>query len=158
GGDGAVAFRREKFIPFGGPAGGDGGRGGGGIFLGGEGVFPLPHFTPRPPPPAQPGRRGRGPGRPRRAAAAPGPRRPLGTQIRDVATGEILADVTAHEQRAVVARGGKGGRGNLHFATPTDRAPRRAEKGDAGEARELELTLKVMADVGLIGFPNVGKS
>jgi GTP-binding protein len=83
---------------------------------------------------------------------------PLGTQIRDAATGELICDVTRHEERIVVAQGGRGGRGNIHFATPHDRAPRRAEKGEPGQVRELDLDLKVLADAGVIGFPNTGKS
>jgi GTP-binding protein len=158
GGNGAVAFRREKFIPFGGPAGGDGGRGGDVVFVGDEGMSTLLDFTHVRTIQAERGEHGQGSDCHGRGGEDRVERVPVGTEIREAETGELLADVTAHGQRVVVAKGGKGGRGNLHFATPIDRAPRRAEKGDPGEVRELKLTLKVMADVGLLGFPNVGKS
>ena len=158
GGNGAVAFRRERFLPFGGPAGGDGGRGGDVVLVGDEGMSTLLDFTHQRTLQAQRGQHGMGSDCHGRAGEDRVERVPVGTEVHDHDTGELIADVTAHEQRIVVAKGGKGGRGNLHFATPTDRAPRRAEKGDPGDARELDLTLKVMADVGLLGFPNVGKS
>src|SRR6185369_12189725 len=158
GGNGVVAFRREKYIPFGGPAGGDGGKGGDVVFQGDEGLSTLLDFTHVRTIQAPRGEHGSGKDCYGRGGEDRVERVPVGTEIHDAATGELVADVTAHGQRVVVARGGKGGRGNIHFATPTDRAPRRAEKGDPGEARELQLTLKVMADVGLLGFPNAGKS
>jgi GTPase len=158
GGNGAVAFRREKFVPFGGPSGGDGGRGGDVVLVGDEGMSTLLDFTHARTIQAERGEQGHGSDCHGRGAEDRVERVPVGTQIRDRETGELLADVTEHGQRVVVAKGGKGGRGNIHFATPTERAPRRAEKGDPGETRELDLTLKVMADVGLLGFPNVGKS
>ena len=158
GGNGAAAFRREKFVPFGGPSGGDGGRGGDVVFVGAEGMSTLLDFTYMRTIEADRGEHGQGSDCHGRAGADRVVQIPVGTQIRDAETGELLADITAHEQRIVLARGGRGGRGNIHFATPFDRAPRRAEKGEAGERRELLLELKVLADVGLLGFPNVGKS
>src|SRR5262245_46174301 len=158
GGNGAVAFRREKYVPFGGPSGGDGGRGGDVIFEGDGGMSTLLDFTHTRTIEAERGEQGHGKDCYGRAGEDRVERVPIGTEIRDRGTGELLADMTAHGQRVIVAKGGKGGRGNIHFATPTERAPRRAEKGESGESRELDLTLKVMADVGLLGFPNVGKS
>jgi GTP-binding protein len=158
GGNGAAAFRREKFVPFGGPSGGDGGRGASVIFVGDEGMSTLLDFTHARMIQGARGEHGHGSDCHGRGGEDREEHVPVGTQIRDAATGELIADVTAHGQRVVVAQGGKGGRGNIHFATPHDRAPRRAEKGDPGEIREVELELKIMADVGLLGFPNVGKS
>jgi GTP-binding protein len=158
GGNGSVAFRREKYIPFGGPSGGDGGAGGDVVFLGDEGLTSLLDFRYARTIEAERGEHGMGSDCHGRGAEDRVVKVPVGTQVKDAETGEEIVDITAHEQRVIVAHGGKGGRGNLHFATPSDRAPRRAEKGDPGEIRELELTLKVMADVGLLGFPNVGKS
>lgn len=158
GGNGAVAFRREKYVPFGGPAGGDGGRGGDVVFVGDEGLSTLLDFTYARTLEAERGEHGQGSDCHGRAGADRVERIPVGTQILDAETGALIADVTEHGQRVVVARGGKGGRGNLHFKSPHDRAPRRAEPGEPGEAREIVLSLKVLADVGLLGFPNAGKS
>jgi GTP-binding protein len=158
GGNGAVAFRREKYIPRGGPSGGDGGRGGDVAFVADPGMntlYDLAHaHTLR----AERGEHGQGKDRYGRAGEDLEVRVPLGTQVYDAESGELLFDVTDPGQRVVVAKGGRGGRGNMHFATPYDRAPRRAEPGDKGETRDLRLELKVLADVGILGFPNVGKS
>jgi GTP-binding protein len=158
GGNGAVAFRREKFVPFGGPAGGDGGWGGDVVLEGDEGLSTLLEFVHTHAVTAPRGEHGSGKDRHGRGGEDRVERVPVGTQVFDDETGALLGDVTAHGQRLVVAKGGRGGRGNLHFATPEDRAPRRAEQGEPGEARTLRLELKVLADVGLLGFPNVGKS
>ena len=158
GGNGSVAFRREKYVPFGGPSGGDGGRGADVIFVGDEGMSTLLDFTHVRTIVAPNGEQGHGKDAYGRGGTDREERVPVGTQIRDLATGQLLADVTEHGQKIIVAKGGKGGRGNIHFATPHDRAPRRAEDGETGETRELQLTLKVIADAGLLGFPNVGKS
>jgi GTP-binding protein len=158
GGNGAVAFRREKYVPFGGPAGGDGGRGGDVVLMGDEGLSTLLDVSYMRTLEAERGENGQGKDCHGRAGTDRIVRVPVGTQVRDAETGEGLTDITEHGQRFVAALGGKGGRGNIHFATPYDRAPRRAERGEAGEHRELLLELKVLADVGLLGFPNVGKS
>jgi GTP-binding protein len=158
GGNGAVAFRREKYVPFGGPAGGDGGNGGDVVLVGDRGLSTLMDVNYAKTLRGERGEHGQGKDRYGRAGKEHSERVPLGTQIFDAESGELIADVTEHGQRVVVARGGSGGRGNIHFATPYDRAPRKAEPGTPGETRELRLELKVLADVGLIGFPNVGKS
>jgi GTP-binding protein len=158
GGNGSVAFRREKYIPFGGPSGGDGGRGGDVIVVGDEGLSTLLDLTYSRTIEAERGEHGQGSDCYGKAGKDRIIKVPPGTQIFDADTGELIADVTQHGQEIIAAKGGRGGRGNIHFATPEDRAPRRAEKGDPGEIRELRFSLKVLADVGLIGFPNVGKS
>jgi GTPase len=158
GGNGVVAFRREKFVPFGGPSGGDGGRGGDVVLVGDEGLGTLLDLTYARILRAERGQDGSGKDKFGRAGRDNDVRVPVGTQVFDAESGELLGDITAHEQRMIAARGGRGGWGNIHFATPTDRAPRRADNGLPGETRELRLELKVLADVGLLGFPNVGKS
>lgn len=158
GGNGAVAFRREKFVPRGGPAGGDGGRGGDVVFVGDEGLSTLYDLALAHTLRAERGEHGKGKDMYGRAGRDLVVHVPVGTQVYDAKTNELLFDITEAGQRVVVAKGGKGGRGNMHFATPVDRAPRRAEPGEKGETRELRLELKVLADVGLLGFPNVGKS
>jgi len=158
GGNGVVAFRRERFVPRGGPAGGDGGRGGDVVFIGDSGKSTLYDLVHQNTFRADRGEHGQGKDCYGRGAPDLEVRVPVGTQIIDEDMGRVIFDITADGQREVVAKGGRGGRGNIHFATPFDRAPRRADPGEAGQARNLRLELKVLADVGILGFPNVGKS
>ena len=158
GGKGAVAFRREKFVPKGGPSGGDGGDGGSIVLVVDEGLSTLLDFRYRSEFDAPAGQPGANKDRYGRAGEDVILRVPPGTQVYDDAAGQLLADLQQHGQRFVAARGGRGGRGNIHFATSTDRAPRRAEPGTPAEERKIRLELKLLADVGLLGFPNVGKS
>jgi GTP-binding protein len=158
GGNGCVAFRREKYIPHGGPSGGDGGKGGDVVFVGDEGKTTLFDVALSHVLRAERGEHGRGKDQYGKSGKDLRVHVPVGTQGFDADTDEPFFDVDAAGKQVVVVRGGRGGRGNIHFATPFDRAPRRAEPGQVGQERTLRLELKVMADAGLLGFPNVGKS
>ena len=158
GGNGCLAFRREKFVPRGGPSGGDGGRGGDVVMVASEHHNTLLHFRFNPEHKAQRGRHGEGSNRSGRVGESIELPVPVGTVVYDADTGELLHDFTRAGDRFVVAKGGRGGRGNQHFATPTHQAPKEHEAGKPGEERNLRLELKLLADVGLVGFPNVGKS
>lgn len=158
GGDGIVAFRREKYVPAGGPAGGDGGDGGNVVFEVDEGLRTLMDFRYQKHFKAPAGEKGRNKNRHGAKADDLIVRVPPGTVVIDDDTGEVIADMTWHGQRVIVAKGGRGGRGNVRFATASNPAPEYSENGEEGEERWLVLELKVMADVGLVGFPSVGKS
>ena len=157
GGDGAVSFHREKYVAAGGPDGGDGGKGGSIVFQVDDNLSTLADFRYKRKYTAQRGENGRG----NRCFGKSAPdlviRVPRGTLVKDVATGRLLADMSGEEPQ-VIAKGGKGGWGNSHFATPTRQVPRFAKPGTPGEELEVQLELKLLADVGLVGFPNVGKS
>jgi GTP-binding protein len=158
GGRGCVSFRREKYIPRGGPDGGDGGKGGDIILMAREGLSTLldlryqQHYR------AKNGAHGRGKNQSGKGAEALTINVPVGTLVKDAETGEILMDLSTAEQSLVAAKGGRGGRGNARFATSIRQVPRFAEPGERGEQRRLQLELKLLADVGLVGHPNVGKS
>src|SRR5690242_1183450 len=158
GGNGAATFRREKFIPFGGPDGGDGGRGGSIYAVADRNINTLidyrytRHFR------AERGENGRGADCYGKGGDDMDLRVPVGTIITDFNTGEVIADLARDGQRELIARGGKGGLGNLHFKSSTNRAPRQKTPGEEGQYRELKMELKVLADVGLLGLPNAGKS
>jgi GTP-binding protein len=158
GGNGCMAFRREKFVPRGGPSGGDGGHGGDILMRSSLKHNTLVHFRFNPEHKAQRGIHGEG----SNMSGASGEHTilsvPVGTVVYDEETGEIVHDFQYPDEQVVIARGGRGGRGNQHFATPTHQAPREHELGRPGEARNLRMELKLLADVGLLGYPNVGKS
>ncbi|HEL2383746.1 TPA: GTPase ObgE [Streptococcus suis] len=158
GGDGMVAFRREKYVPNGGPWGGDGGRGGNVVFVVDEGLRTLMDFRYNRRFKADDGEKGMTKGMHGRGAEDLIVRVPQGTTVRDSDTGKVITDLVENGQEFVIAHGGRGGRGNIRFATPKNPAPEISENGEPGEERNLELELKVLADVGLVGFPSVGKS
>jgi GTPase len=158
GGNGCVAFRREKFVPRGGPSGGDGGKGGDVVMESSERHNTLVHFRFNPEYKAERGRHGEGSKRTGREGVDVVLKVPVGTIVYDAETGERIHDFTRRDERMVIARGGRGGRGNAQFATSTHQAPRECEPGRPGEERVYRLELKLLADVGLVGYPNVGKS
>ncbi|OSI16595.1 GTPase ObgE [Neisseria dumasiana] len=158
GGNGAVSFRREKFVPRGGPDGGDGGKGGSVFAVADENVNTLVEYRFVKRYQAKNGEKGHGSDRYGKGADDIELHMPVGTLIRDIDTDEIIADLTHHGQKVCLARGGKGGLGNIHFKSSVNRAPKQATPGEEGEARSLQLELKVLADVGLLGMPNAGKS
>ena len=158
GGDGVASFRREKYIPKGGPDGGDGGRGGSVYALADRNVNTLVEYRFARIHRAKNGEGGHGADCYGKGAPDIVLPMPVGTVIVDADTGEAIADLAQHEQRALIAKGGKGGFGNIHFKSSTNRAPRQFTRGEAGESRRLKLELKVLADVGLLGLPNAGKS
>ncbi|MDX6269000.1 MAG: GTPase [Acidobacteriota bacterium] len=158
GGNGVTAFRREKFVPRGGPSGGEGGKGGDVWLVADTGVNTLLHLRYNPEHSADRGRHGEGSNRSGREGEDVLVRVPVGTQVYDAETGDLMCDLAEEGQRWLAAKGGRGGFGNSHFATSTNRAPRYHQEGDPGEEHEFQLELKLLADVGLVGFPNAGKS
>ena len=158
GGDGCMAFRREKFVPRGGPSGGDGGDGGSVVLVGAGGLGTLYRLTFPANYHAERGRHGEGSNRTGRSGGDLLIPVPLGTEVYDANSGEALGEVLVEEERLIVARGGAGGRGNARFKSARQRAPRRTEPGTPGEQRRLRLELKLLADVGVVGLPNAGKS
>jgi len=158
GGNGCVAFRREKYVPRGGPSGGDGGRGGDVVMEASEKHNTLVHFRFNPEYNAERGRHGEGSKRTGRDGADVILKVPVGTIVYDEVTGEKIHDFSSVDDRIIIAKGGRGGRGNAQFATSTHQAPREHEPGRPGEEHTFRLELKLLADVGLVGYPNVGKS
>src|SRR5882724_2474143 len=158
GGDGSASFRREKFIPRGGPDGGDGGRGGSILAIADRNINTLVEYRYARIHRARNGEKGRGADCYGAAAEDVTLRFPVGTVVTDIESGDVLADLATHDQTAVLAKGGQGGLGNIHFKSSTNRSPRQFTPGTLGESRRLKLELKVLADVGLLGMPNAGKS
>jgi len=158
GGNGCIAFRREKFVPRGGPSGGDGGRGGDVIMESSQRHNTLIHFRYNPEHKGQRGEHGMGSNCTGKDGESIVLRVPVGTLLYDADTGELVHDFARPDERIIIAKAGRGGRGNQHFATPTHQAPREAEAGRLGEERHYRLELKLLADAGLVGYPNVGKS
>jgi len=158
GGNGSASFRREKYVEFGGPDGGDGGRGGSIYLKGDSGLNTLVDFRHQRMYKARNGVDGSGREKYGKKGEDIHIRVPLGTVVTDETSGVVIGDVTRHDELLLVARGGKGGLGNVHFKSSTNRAPRKATPGEAGEELQLHLELKVLADVGLLGYPNAGKS
>ncbi|MBZ0199572.1 MAG: GTPase ObgE, partial [Ignavibacteriaceae bacterium] len=157
GGDGAVAFRREKYVPKGGPAGGNGGDGGSVIIRAHHNLATLLDFRYKKKYAAGKGQAGQNSLKDGKNGEDIIIKVPVGTVIKDAETGDVISDLNADEIEFFAARGGKGGRGNSNFATSTNQAPRYAEDGRPGESRKIILELKLIADVGLVGFPNAGK-
>jgi len=158
GGSGCISFRREKFVSKGGPNGGDGGKGGGVILVGDRNLHTLIDFRYKKNYSAKRGQHGMGSDKTGRSGEDTYIRIPLGTLIKDADTGELFADIVSDKQEYIAAKGGRGGRGNARFVTSTNRAPRDWEVGKPGEEKYLELELKLIADIGLVGLPNAGKS
>ena len=158
GGNGAVAFRREAHLPKGGPSGGDGGDGGDVVVVGDEQLSTLLDFKYQQHYRAEKGEHGRNKDQYGKGGESKILRVPVGTVIKDAETGDLIADIDTAGKTLVVCKGGKGGKGNIHFKTPWNQAPRQAEAGTPGEQKTLRLELKLLADAGLLGFPNVGKS
>jgi GTP-binding protein len=158
GGDGCISFRREKFVPRGGPDGGDGGKGGDIVVESDAALHTLLDLRYHPFVGAERGQHGRGKTMHGKSGQEAVVRVPVGTLLLDAKSADVLWDFQQHGERFIAAYGGRGGRGNAHFATSTNQAPRRATRGEEGEERWLQVELKLLADVGLLGFPNVGKS